>query len=204
MFSEIVRGVIGTKARTVCIEAAHAYMDEQPGETNFKGAIIAADLYNRLRAITRVEKMLFLDDFHPEKFTLNVEAYVRELAAVGFSPDIIMRETRLEITAKNLLKSLGGLALTNEDGTIRLASPNIRLVNGDGRVTCNMLDAALYVSKLAIFEYVITVLPERAPDNSKYREQQKNVRNILKTLGYVDPPIANIFFGPDGKMHIRA
>jgi len=174
--------------RSVCVEAAHIYMNEDPNETHDFTAKIGADIANAIEKHGGVvSRHLFIDNFNPgpESFKLDVNKYISRLNGNNFSPQVVTFETDLELPAKNILYALNGkIDRFGED--VFLKEKGVKLISG-GRPTCNLLDASLYVAKLSMFQLAITVLP------LSWKNQQNKVRRILNELGYVRLPIINVF-----------
>ncbi len=188
-FSEIHRWVDKHQPRSVCVEVAHIYMNETPGEEHDFSAQIGASLTEQLEEKDcLVSKMLFIDNYNPgpDEFRLDVDGFIVRLDQRGFEPDIVTFETALELPARNLLLSLND-NMRKHEGRVFLNQRSILLIDHE-RPTCNLLDAALYVAKLSMFELAITVLP------SSYKSQQASVRRVLRALGYSHLPIINIYF----------
>lgn len=189
-FSEILQYAKGHRLTSVCVEAAHIYMDEVPGDEHDFSASLGAQLAKELElADCLVTKMLFVDNINPNplEFTLDVNRYRDRLQQKGFAPDIVALEAALELSARNLLESLESSDIHRKDDQVFLNHRNILLMDHN-RPSCCLLDAAMYVAKLSIFELVITVL------QGKYRSQQKKVRKILRALGYTHLPVINVYF----------
>lgn len=179
------------KLQSVCIEAAHIYMNEKPNESHDLAAQIAGEISKHLKLQgCKVSNNLFIDDYHPkpEEFTLCIKDYLSRLATHEFAPDIITYESALKIPAHNLAKTLDLKKEVTHSGEKTVLNHKKILLLSSGSPTCNLLDAAFYVAKLSIFEVAITVLPVR------YEEHQAKVRKILRKLGYGRPKIVNIFF----------
>lgn len=183
--------------RSVCVEAAHIYMDEDPGATHDSAAQIGA------RIATEVEKhgsivarQLFIDNFNPnpEEFKLNIDEYISRLRKSGFDPKIVTFESTLALPARNILHALNGLTYRHEKDVF-LTEKRIKLISCD-RPTCSLLDATLYVAKLSMFDLIITVLPH------EFREQQKKVMRVLGALGYTRLPIVNVFYDKEGRTDV--
>lgn len=187
---EIYGWAYKNKPYSICVEAAHIYMDEKPDESHKISAQIGAELMARLKEDGHmVTKQLFIDDYNPNpaNFVLDVDSYLELIGSYGFSPDILTFESSLEMPANNLLaKIITQNNLVRHQQKVYLEKKKACLVNNN-RPTCNLLDAALYIAKLSMFEMAITVLPK------SLKGQQKKVQKILKILGYYKIPIFNIY-----------
>lgn len=187
---EIYKWVHKNKPHSICVEAAHIYMDEKPNKSHRISAQIGADIANQLKKDGHIViKQLFIDDYNPDvkNFILDVGSYLELIGSCGFSPDILTLESSLEMPANNLLaKIITQNNLVRHEQKVYLEKKKACLVNNN-RPTCNLLDAALYIAKLSMFEMAITVLPK------SLKGQQKKVRKILKILGYSNIPIFNIY-----------
>ena len=176
---------------SACVEAAHIYMDETPGEQHLQSATIGKRIADELsKKNLLVSKALFIDDYNPDSnsWVLDVDKYVDCLMLAGFSPDIITMESSLEIPAMILFSKLKiENNLVHEENGIYLEKKKACLTM-DGRPVCNLLDAALYVAKMSMFDLVVTVLPR------SFRGQQKKTRKILRSMGYFKLPIFNIYY----------
>ena len=198
MFTSLLEKLERTKPGVVCVEAAHIYTNETPSDDHFFCARIGARVVEALAGNgARVVKMLFVDDYHPkpEEAALNLPAYMSELERAGFAPDMVITESSLAESARSLVYSLNGQTI-QRDGEICLAKPNLALIAKNGALSCNILDAALYLEKFRKFDFSITVLPEI------YKAQQKNVRKLLKAFGHETVPIANVYYNVQGKIKL--
>lgn len=201
-YQKIIDYVKRNGPRSVCVEAGHVYMNEYPSEMHRKLASVGADISIQIsQSGCNVSKVLFVDDYNPSHsdFCLDLPKYIKVLSEEGFAPDIVTFEANLVAPAKNIIRELNGRVVHNADGNSYLNSD--RILCG-GRPTCNLLDAALYVAKLSIFELAITVLPKYIKDNNTYIHQQKKVKRILKEIGYKDPSIINVFLSNDGDLEV--
>lgn len=195
--SKIVEVLKKNQPKSVCVEAAHIYMNEDPNETHEFAARIGANIADEIGKYgSIVARHLFIDNFNPspESFTLNVDEYILRLRKNGFDPQVVTFEAALELSAQNILYTLNGKTHRHE-GDIFLSEKKIKLVSC-GRPTCNLLDASLYVAKLSMFELAITILP------LTFKNQQKKVMHILNALGYNRIPIINVFYGEDNKINL--
>lgn len=196
-FSEIHRWVDKHQPRSVCVEAAHIYMNATPNDEHYFSAQVGARLSEELETKDCfVSKMLFIDNYNPgpDEFVLDVEGYLAHLRQEEFGPNIVTFETALELPARNLLMSLNNNVYKLE-GRIFLNHRNI-LVMDHERPTCNLLDATLYVAKFSLFELSITVLP------NSYKTQQASVRRVLRALGYTHLSIINVYFDENRQITI--
>lgn len=190
MFKPLLEKLEGIKPRVVCVEAAHIYTNETPGADHFFCAQVGVRVVEALSSNgARIVKMLFIDDYHPilEEAILNLPVYISRLEQAGFTPDMVVTESSLVESARRLLETLNG-QIVERDGKLCLNKPSLVLTAEDGTLTCNLLDAALYLEKFKNFDFSITVLPEA------YKAQQKNVRKLLKAFGHETVPIANVYF----------
>lgn len=197
IFMEILEWIKKNKPQSVCIESAHIYMNEYPSDQHKLSAKIGSRLTDEIeKENCLVSKHLFIDNYNPDPsdFKLDVDAFMDILKDCGFKPDIVTFETSLEIPAKNLLSELEE-DITHHEHYICLNQKQIRLMS-HGRPTCNLLDTALYVAKLSMFGLSITILP------NSFKEQQKKVRMVLRSLGYTHLPIINIYHDNKGKITI--
>lgn len=197
MFKPLLEKLDEIKPRVVCVEAAHIYTNETPSDEHFFCAQIGARVVKALSGNgANIVKMLFVDDYHPdpEEDILNLHAYVSKLEQAGFAPDTVITESSLTDSALCLLKSLNGQTV-QRGGKICLDKPNLTLIAEDGTLSCNLLDAALYMEKFKNFDFSITVLPET------YKAQQKNVRKLLKVFGHETVPFANVYY--DSRKEIK-
>lgn len=195
--NRIIEFVRKNDIRSVCIEAAHIYSDEKVNTEHLQSAKLGAELSKLLDSEkVLVKNMLFIDDYHPKSHILNINEYLDMLVSQGFIPDLVVWEKDLALMATNLTYSLNGQT-QKEAGRISLIKPNLTLINADGELSCNILDATLYASKFSLFQLSITVLP------ATFKGQQKNVRKVLKALGYDTTPMANVFFESDGNINVK-
>lgn len=183
------------KPASICVEAAHIYLDETPNGQHSESARIGAEIAQKLSGNgVLVTNQLFVDDFHPAKKTLDLKKYMDSLVKIGFTPDLLTFEKKMELPAKNLLAILNGIAQRKNGNCYLASSSNNILIMKEDAPTCSLLDAALYVAKISMFDLAITVLPKM------YKGQQKKVFHILRALGYENPPIINVYF--NGKEEI--
>ena len=190
MFKPFLKKLEGIKPQVVCVEAAHIYTNETPGDDHFFCAQVGARVVEALSSNgARIVKMLFIDDYHPspEEATLNLPVYISRLKQAGFTPDTVVTESSLADSACRLLESLNG-QIVERGGKLCLNESNLVLIAEDGTLSCNLLDATLYLEKFRNFDFSVTVLPE------VYKTQQKNVRKLLKAFGHKTVPIANVYF----------
>jgi len=167
-FLEISKWIKKNKPSSVCIETAHIYMDEAPNKQHELAAQIGSGIVKTVeRERCLSTKHLFIDNYNPDpkNFILDIDKYIEMLSEFGFRPNIITFETSLEIPAKNLLIELKEETVHREHN-VYLNSRQILLM-AHNRPTCSLLDTALYIAKLSMFELVITILPK------SFREQQK-------------------------------
>lgn len=191
--------------RSVCVEAGHVYMNEKPNETHSRLASIGAEISKQINQKgCNVSKILFVDNYNPSPndFCLDLPEYIRHLSDCDFAPDIITFEADLVIPSQNIIQALGSkIRHSADDGNTYLNKDRILC---RGKPTCNLLDTALYVAKLSIFELAITVLPKYINNKDTYIKQQEKVRRILEAIGYSRPSIINVFLSDDGNMEIFA
>jgi len=188
---EIYKWAHKNKPCSICVEAAHIYMDEKPNKSHRISAQIGADISTQLKKDGYIViKQLFIDDYNPvaKNFILDIDNYLELISSWGFSPDIITFEKLLESPANNLLAKITTQNnLIYHEKKVYLEKKKACLVDNN-RPTCNLLDTALYIAKLSMFEMVITILPKI------FKGQQKKVQKILKILGYSSIPIFNIYY----------
>jgi hypothetical protein len=198
MFGPLLNKLDQLKPQSICVEAAHIYTNETPGEEHLYCAKLGAQVVEVLsqKGFSPV-KMLFVDDYHPNPMesTLDLRAYIKGLEQEGFNPDVVIMESALAKPAFCLSRSFNGQSEVRE-GRLCLRKPNLVLVAEDGSLSCNILDAALYVSKFSMFSFSITVLPD------VYKGQQRNVRKVLKALGYERIPLANVYYTAERKVTV--
>lgn len=183
-------------AKKVCVEAAHIYVDQEPCEEHSFCAQVGAQLSEALLLKgMEITKMLFVDDYHPDISTapFPMSHYLELLEGQGFHPDEVVMESDLVKPAFCLMRTADGQTVT-EGERVFLRQPRLALMT-NGVFSCNILDAALYLDKFNRFDYTVTVLP------AGYKDQQKNVRRMLKAFGHENFPVTNVFY--DEKREIR-
>lgn len=187
-------------AHRIVVEGGHIYMDEVPTYKHYnelkKTALLTAFLKKHGRTVIG---LLFIDDYHPEDNTLDVDAYCNEAARLGWDIDHIAYESDMVPLASTMLKTLQriarvvpleeGLVLSRGSRKVHLKTPE----NGD--FSCALLDAALNWVKFDILEAhsIVNVLPRR------WHGQQRNTRDILRsTFGRKSLPYFNFFSDDNG------
>lgn len=171
----------------VVVEAAHVYADETDWSGQIDGARIGAEIAKEIgQSGALVRKMLFVDDFHPTKKLLDLEAFLSEIRGVGFNPDEIVYESGLVEDADEIAEEMArlNLAKKRENGSIEFkhingATHRIGLKKKDGKPTCTALDAALYLRKLHEHDQAVTVLPK------SWEPQQEHTKGVLDLVGNV-------------------
>lgn len=193
MFTSLLERLDRLRPRTICVEAAHIYINETPNEEHFFCAQLGAQLANALSQNGfKPTRMLFVDDYHPriDQVAFSLKTYIEKLTDEGFPPDEVVMESTLVKPAFCLMRSLPGERV-KKNGRLYLRKPNLALMDDDGTISCNLLDATLYLDKFRNFHYSITVLPE------SYKGQQRNVKKLLQVFGQTDFPAANVYYSQD-------
>jgi thioesterase domain-containing protein len=184
------------KAKSIIIEAAHIYTDNQSNwEQQLKDAQLAAEITQLLQEKgKKVTSMLFVDDLHPKEHTLNLKNFLSEITLAGFEPDEIVNETSIVPKARKLVRKLleRNLARRKNDNSVYLkkGKRKIGLVTKEGKPTCNLLDATLYIQKLQKAEGTITILPR---DWQKQQEKAIKVANAALPDTNTQLKIVNLF-----------
>lgn len=171
--------------KSVIIEAGHVYVSEIPDGNHKRGLEFGGDLSERLtQSGIQVKRILFVDDYNPKVWSLDLGEY-RELAkSYGYPVDITVTESSMAAMAQDVLENLRSqrMVVLNPDGSLHLAGSDTRL-NGDGlEFSCSLIESALYLWKFKLADFCITVLPY------DYKSQQSSALRIVKRLGYNRPP----------------
>lgn len=201
-FRKLLRILAGRKIKSVCIEAGHIYRDQKPNEEHFQGFSVGSDICCRLLvAGIKPYRMVFIDDYNPEKDIFCLRGYLSVARGHDFEPHEIVWESSLEEEARAIVDRLLSreLAIKNGEGVFT-AKGHVRLQFPNGRLSCCVLDAALYLRRFARHDFSITVLPRNS--RQSYKDQQKGVRRILRLLGHEQLPMANVFFGENNEITV--
>jgi hypothetical protein len=185
-------------AGNVVVEAAHIYADQEPNGEQSAGALVAHALLEVIKAPTH--NLLFVDDFHTAKATLDIEAYQQWLAELGYPIDQTIKEATLVPDAHKLVDRIKQivpgkkLSPKKPDGSKSLGlwvpgGRKVSLLTQEGKPSCNLLDASFYLKKAEIGEVSLTVLPKC------YLPQQIDTIATLQRIGH-NSPIINVFFDP--------
>lgn len=184
-------------AGNVVVEAAHIYADQEPNGEHSAGAIVASKVLQRVYSST--QRLLFIDDFHPQQFLLNVDSYHAWLASYGFVVDQTVFESELVPEAHLLLAKIKDVVVSKKklsyskdnSSSVGLWTPRgkVPLITQGGKPSCYLLDAALYTKKAGIGDLALTILPE------SYLDQQLKTLAVLRRVGHTSL-IINMFFDP--------
>jgi len=198
-FREVIHVLRKKRARQVCIEAGHIYVNEEPGESHVSSLKAGGELSRELQvAQISHRRCLFVDDFNPDTNILDLDNYLSLATESGFKPDKVFMESSLQEEAWGLLRELDGQENVRYKGSERYTKKhNVRLINSQSRPTCCLLDAAFYKRRLECFDYAITVLPGDSCHG--YKNQQKGVRQILRLLGNRKLPIIVVYYYENGE-----
>lgn len=191
---------------TACVEAAHIYTDEQPGLEHQMSAVIGTNVSRILEEMgVDVNRMLFVDDFNADSKDLDIHEYESFITKHGFIPDVVVMETTLVEDAKEIVRVLEGLGLTevNKNGATILKkkekrekevvlkkSPSLGSVPA-----CSALDAALYIKKFEHSGVCVTVLHER------WKNQQDSVKRVITALG-MEIPVLDVYYSDTGDVSV--
>lgn len=190
----------------VVVEAGHVYTSEVPNHAHAFSATIGADVCAILEKQGHTpEKWLFIDNYNPplqgKPDVLDEQVYLGLLEQCGFAPDIIVHEADLVPKAKETLEFLVGNGLTKtKDGKISLTCGKhglIVLQNSDGRLSCALLDACLYLEKANAGALSVTVL------DKPYSSQQEKTFRVLNALGYNTSLIIPVYITQPLKAHVK-
>jgi hypothetical protein len=187
-------------AQDLVVEGGHIYGDDVPTDRHWdemrKTALLTAFLEKYGHTVTG---LLFIDDYHPEKNTLDVDAYCNEAARLGWDIDHIVYENDMIPLADTMLKTLHRVARVMPEGDGFILNRGARRVHlktpDKGDWSCALLDAALNWLKFDSLEAhaVINVLPRQ------WRGQQRNTRDILRAaFGHKALPYFNFFSDANG------
>lgn len=178
------KGLSKFHVNRLVLEGGHIYSDEIPDVSHdFQlqtTALLRAHLIRKRMAIYSV---LFVDDFHPSTFSLDVRDYCKRALELGWPIDEVILETKMAPVALQILRTLRSMEkiLPNDQGfSLKKGNKSGPHLTHSGweQPSCALLDAALTLVKGTRLraDAVLNVLPE------KWRSQQKNTREILKTL----------------------
>jgi hypothetical protein len=197
-----VNAAVQQFAVTACVEAAHIYSDESPDVTHELAAKVGASTCLALANLgVEVSGLLFVDDYNPSSFDLDLEKYMGMLNAQGFPVSKVVMESSLQNYACCLVDELeaNGMTKRKKDGKVYLlGGSQILLKKSDllgNKPACDVLDAAFYINKSEEAGLCVTVLP------FDYREQQEKVKELLKILGY-EISILNVYFNQEGEVDL--
>lgn len=195
--ARMVRKLKGRGLEKVSLEAGHIYLDETPGDVHAGGFKIGALLSRQLQeAGIEPIHVLFVDDFHASDGNLNVGDYCDYAQECGFHLHYVVKEATMVDRALAIVERFREMGqVRHVDGGLHTVKHNIQLIKPDGECSCALLDVAFTILRLEEHApFVITVLPK---DGHSYRKEQKNVRRLLRLLGYNPAPIADVFFEVD-------
>lgn len=172
------------------VEAGHIYMHETPGLDHHLSATWGSLIAHYLTLWgAEIEKWVFVDNYNPrlegKPELLNWSEYYKLLQEWGFTPDKTQFEGNLVSAASGLFEQLQkkGKVEQHPSGVFMLSKGKVLLYHPaagypDGnKYMCSLLDACLYLEKLAKADGCVTVLSDQ------YRAQQKGTLTILKELG---------------------
>lgn len=182
--AHLMKGLHKMAIDNVVLEGAHIYADEDPDDFHRlqmrETALLRAFL---IRQGIDVKSLLFIDDFHPESQSLDVQAYVHEAIRRGWPIDEVWYESDMVPIANIMIGVLDqiGATIQIDKGTVlnKNGRPYLRHPE-NGKHSCSMLDAAFSVLKFRLLDAqaIVNVLPRGM------KKQQKTTRTILgATLG---------------------
>lgn len=200
------------KSDAVIIEAAHIYSYETTGLEHKIGAHLANTVSQLLWLKgLKAEDWLFVDDYNKQKpccdrtifqeeekteQILDVNTHIRIIKKFGFNPAKIVYEAALVASASELLKLLHAKDAVKENKTgwfTLKKGREVRLYHPDNdKYSCELLDACLYLDKLASAERCITILGQSSCHS--YVNQQNQTFLILDKLGVDTKPISLVYF----------
>lgn len=202
-FGKLVRYLQHRRIEAVAIEAGHIYVDEMPGDKHLRSFVVGAEVLSALVAHgIRPMPIVFIDNYNPPTNGLCLRSYLSLARGSGFfqphcEPEgLIFWEADMVSGAEEILANLRGQHLVQEgpNGELLTAGHgNIMLRKADGKLSCALLDAAFCLHRFNQFPYHLTVLPKK-DEHYDYKHQQRNVRKLLRLLGWDDIPVANVFF----------
>lgn len=193
------RGQNGKPPQEIAVEAGHIYIDEEPGDEHIQSLALAAELSGRLiKAGIRPIPIMLIDDYNPAETKLCRKQYLAHARGLDFDPVEVIMESDLIEGAKQVIAKLAKAQLIKHDnGVVTTTSPKILLKKTDGKLSCSVLDAALYCHRFQKWPFSITILPGDSP--RRCQNQQRHTRKLLRLLGYKKLPLANIYFRRDGQ-----
>lgn len=176
--------------QSVCIEAGHIYVDEVPKECHITSLSIGAELSDKLAKVDiEVRRVLYVDDYNPDKWTLDLGKYRERGTKLGFTVDHTITESSMAAEAKVAMEYLRSRrSVRRDENILYLTGTNIRLSGNNGRsYSCELIESTLWRWKITLCDFAITILP---PD---FSNQQKKSLKILRRLGFEKPPCASIY-----------
>lgn len=193
---------LNIQSQQVIVEAGHIYSGEKVSDEHQMGLMIGRCVAEVLEEIgLEVSTMLFIDDYNgsgESQETLSL--YQESLNSIGFEPKEIVYETSLTTMANDLildLKRKGKVKKIKERDCLLAGSQGLIDLWRNGKYSCSILDAALYLTKAQKSDggLLVTVLPK------SYREQQRKTKLILSAMQF-NTPILNVYFNADGKIEV--
>lgn len=190
----------------VCVEAGHIYTDESPTIRHEIGAIVGKNVSNILEGLgVQVQRMLFVDDYHPTTHSLDLDSYQKLLAERGFVADKVVMESSLNDAAEDVITLLQDKSLIDvkKNGAIILKKTHKKEKDivlrkspeMGGAPACAALDTALYLKKSESTGVCVTIL------HDEWKEQQSGVKKVLKALGK-DIPILEVYYSDYGDIEV--
>lgn len=181
------------------VEAGHFYADREVGVEQKIGIEVGMAAISALEEMgLEVAPCILVDDYNASD--LKTESNLLAIQEMGFIPEVTYREKDSLAKALAIIETLeseGKVKTKKSDGSKNLKNPWLRLVEGNGKLSCAILDAALYVQKHEEHGGIcVTVLPE------SYKKQQEATRAILATAGY-QMPILNVYFNMEGEISVN-
>lgn len=182
------------------VEAGHFYADKPLASEQQVGVCVGMATIDSLQEMGLIATpCILIDDYNAEDKTS--ESNVTQIRQLGFSPEVIYREKSSQAKAIEILEQLKTSNKTKyrkNTGETYLKEGFIKLVKNDGKLTCALLDAALYVQKHQEYAGIcVTVLA----DTPEYRTQQSYTKSILKAAAY-SIPILNVYFSEEGSISV--
>lgn len=181
------------KYKSALVEAGHFYGNKPLDAEQQLGIQVGRTVTSALLETgLHVTPCLLIDDYNaPDIYS---ETNLAALKKQGFVPAVIYKERDMISGAKNILNLLDFANKTKVKHGVKYFKDGFKiLVSEQGKYSCALLDAALYVEKHQKYGGVsVTVLPE----TYAYRVQQQATKSILRACD-IAIPILNVYFNQE-------
>ncbi len=178
---------------TAVIEAGHFYANQSLTQEQLSGIDVGKTMIKKLNELGfQTIPCILIDNYNA--VDTKSESNLVEIQGYDYNPKLVLWEKDAVPYSISLLESLKQNDKTKEKkGNMYLKEGFSILQNKDGKYSCALLDAGLYVMKFDLYSGIcVTVLPE------SYKSQQETTKRILKGTGQ-EIPIINIYYKEDGE-----